>query len=220
MKNALITGANRGIGLEICRQLKEKDYEIHAVCRQTSDALNEIATQVYQGIDVGTIECIKKLKDIVNIEHLDLIVNVAGVLGNVSLDHLDFVLIEKQFQVNTLGPLRIVKALEDKIVNGGKIAMITSRMGSIADNTSGGYYGYRMSKAALNMASKSLAMDLKAKNIAIGIIHPGYVKTRMTEMCGHITPSQSAEGIIARIEELTLKNSGTFFHQNGEELPW
>src|SRR5690606_27563059 len=137
-----------------------------------------------------------------------------------SLDDLDFDRIRKQFEVNALGPLRVTKALLPHLKKGSKVALITSRMGSIADNGSGGMYGYRMSKAALNMAGKSLAVDLKDRGIAVIILHPGFVRTDMTGGNGMIDPDESARGLIARIEELTLDRSGTFRHMNGDELPW
>ena len=102
---------------------------------------------------------------------------------------------------------------------GGKIAVITSRMGSIDDNTSGAYYGYRMSKAAVNMAFKSLTLDIAPRGISVAILHPGMVATDMTGGTG-IPVTESAEGLIARLEELGPHNSGTFWHANGEVLPW
>jgi len=122
--------------------------------------------------------------------------------------------------VNALGPLRTVHALLAALQTGAKIALITSRMGSMADNTSGGYYGYRMSKAALNAAGVSLAHDLKARRIAVAILHPGYVRTDMTDRAGMIEPDASARLLLQRIDELTLETSGTFWHANGERLPW
>jgi NAD(P)-dependent dehydrogenase (short-subunit alcohol dehydrogenase family) len=103
---------------------------------------------------------------------------------------------------------------------GSKIANITSRMGSIADNDSGGRYGYRASKAALNAFGKSLAVDLKPRGIAVAQLHPGYVKTRMVNFGGLISPEESARGLAERIANLTLENTGSFWHSNGEELPW
>jgi NAD(P)-dependent dehydrogenase (short-subunit alcohol dehydrogenase family) len=100
------------------------------------------------------------------------------------------------------------------------VAFITSRMGSIADNSSGGAYGYRMSKAALNMAGKSLAEDLKSDGIAVAILHPGMVKTDMIRGHGQVEPADAAAGLLSRIEALTLATTGGFWHQNGESLPW
>lgn len=218
--NTLITGANRGIGLELTRQLKAAGHEIFAVCRQSSGELHEANVHIREGIDVAQDDAVDMLRQAMADVRLDWVINGAGVLEGVSWPDLDFDSILRQFQVNAVGPLRVVQAVAGQIADGGKVAMITSRMGSIADNTSGGSYGYRMSKAALNIASVSLAHDLVPRNIAVGIIHPGYVKTEMTGMRGNLTPEESARGIIARVEELNMDNSGTFWHQSGEVLPW
>merc|ERR1719229_536810 len=121
-----------------------------------------------------------------------------------------------QFNVNSLGPLRVVRGVFSRLSTGAKIAIITSRMGSISDNTSGGYYGYRMSKTAVNCAAKSLSVDLKEHGIAVGLLHPGYVRTDMTDGNGFIDAPESAEGLLARFDELNIENSGTFWHMNGE----
>ena len=146
--------------------------------------------------------------------------NCAGLLLNETLDDLSFERIQQQWEVNTIGPLRVVNALKSQLYTGSKIAMITSRMGSIADNTSGSRYGYRMSKAALNAASKSLAEDLKPKGVAVAILHPGLVATKMIGFHGDITPEVAAQRLMLRIDEMTLESSGTFWHSNGEILPW
>ena len=125
-----------------------------------------------------------------------------------------------QFEINSLGPLRITTALLPNLKEGSKVALITSRMGSVGDNTSGGQYGYRMSKCALNIAGASLAVDLRPKGIAVALLHPGFVRTEMTGGNGLINASESAAGLLARIEELNLANSGGFWHTNGESLSW
>ena len=124
--------------------------------------------------------------------------------------------------VNALGPLRVTHALlsADKIASPGKVAVITSRMGSIGDNTSGRRYGYRMSKAAVNAGFRSLAVDLKDRNIHVGILHPGMVQTDMIGGASGIPPEEAVEGLLNRIHELDAERSGRFFHQNGQELPW
>ncbi|VAX37893.1 Short-chain dehydrogenase/reductase (SDR) superfamily [hydrothermal vent metagenome] len=221
MQTALITGANRGIGLELCHQLKKKGFQITAVCRQGSDALKLLDVEIIEGIDVSQDQSIAKLKNALGDSRtFDLVINNAGLLDQNTVDHFDFESILRQFQINAVGPLRIVEVIKDMMPQGSKLVMITSRMGSIADNTSGSRYGYRMSKAALNIASVSLAQDFKDKQIAVGIIHPGFVKTDMTGHTGHLEPSESASNILARIEEFTLETSGTFWHSNGDKLPW
>lgn len=220
MNTALVTGANRGIGLEFCKQLKASHYDIIAVCRQSSAELEALGVRIETGIDMSDPATIKQLKERLGETKIDLLINNAGIMTNESIDNLDFDNIQKQWEVNTLGPLRVVSQLKHLMTNPAKIALITSRMGSIADNGSGGYYGYRMSKAALNMAGVSMAHELKDKGIAVGILHPGFVSTDMTGNNGQINPDESVTGLLARIENLNLDNSGTFWHMNGEVLPW
>jgi NAD(P)-dependent dehydrogenase (short-subunit alcohol dehydrogenase family) len=220
MTTYLITGTNRGIGLEYCKQLQEKGETVIAVCRQPSEELKNLGVQIEAGIDVTSDESVAELAQRLKGTTIDVLINNAGIIEANSLDDLDFESLERQFQVNAVAPLRVTKALLPMIPQGGKIIIMTSRMGSIEDNTSGGYYGYRMSKAALSMAGKSLAEDLKSHNIAVGILHPGMVRTRMTDFSG-ITTAESVQGLLQRIAELNLDNSGTFWHGvKGEVLPW
>ena len=172
------------------------------------------------GIDVAKPDSLNILTNNLGNTKIDLLINNAGILRNEVLGHLDFSTIEAQFAVNTLGPLRITEQVLRNLTDQAKIAMITSRMGSIADNTSGGRYGYRMSKAGLNIAAVSMAHDLKSRGISVGIIHPGLVGTEMIGGFGDVTPDQAAANIVQRIDELNLANSGTFWHANGEILPW
>lgn len=216
----LVTGANRGIGLAFCQHYIAQGYQVFAVCRQTSEALSALGCVIIDDVDVTEPASLQRVVDALSMVELDLVINNAGIFLNEKLDNMDFAAIEKQFEVNALAPLKLIFLLQDKIVSGGKIAMITSRMGSISDNGSGEYYGYRMSKAALNAASKSLAVDLRAKEIAVAILHPGYVATRMVGFSGDVDPTQSVSGLTERIEALDLNNSGTFWHANGEVLPW
>ncbi|MCH8533395.1 MAG: SDR family oxidoreductase [Saccharospirillum sp.] len=220
MKQAVITGANRGIGLELARHYVEAGWQVIGVCRQSSDALDAIAKRVVAGIDVTEEACIKKLASELDGEPIDLLINNAGLLQDEQLGKIDFDSIRSQMEINAYAPLRVTEALLPKLSKGSKIALITSRMGSIADNDSGGRYGYRASKAALNAFGKSLAMDLKPKGIAVALLHPGYVKTRMVNFGGHITPEEAAKGLAERIEGLTLENTGSFWHSNGDALPW
>jgi NAD(P)-dependent dehydrogenase (short-subunit alcohol dehydrogenase family) len=154
-------------------------------------------------------------------QSLDGVILNAGILHFNGLHDLDVEAIRQQFEVNALSPLRLASVLTSNLSVGSWIALTTSRMGSIADNTSGGSYGYRMSKAALNIAGKSLAIDLKPKGIAVAILHPGLVATRMVNFNPNgISPQQSVEGLLQRIDALTLETSGSFWHANGDALPW
>ena len=151
---------------------------------------------------------------------IDILINNAGILTEELLCEIDYERIEQQFKVNAMGPLRTTEALLNQLHTGAKVVLITSRMGSLADNSSGASYGYRMSKAALNAAGVSLAHDLKPKGIAVCMLHPGFVQTDLVGYQGNINTQQSAKQIQARIKELTLNNSGWFKHANGEQIPW
>ena len=221
MGTYVITGANRGIGLEYCRQLQARGDEAIALCRQSSPELDALGIRVETGIDISADDSILELASCLKGVEIDVLINNAGIAERISLDDLDLESIRRQFEVNALGPLRVTQALLDNMVEGSKVALMTSRMGSIADNTSGSSYGYRMSKVALSMAGKSLAIDLKPRKIAVAILHPGWVSTGMTNFTSKgIEPEESVKGLLARLDELTLETSGGFWHANGERLPW
>jgi len=192
-----------------------------AVCRTASDELKQLGVPVEDGVDITSDESVAALRERLGDRPIHTLINNAGILQRVTLDDLDFDSIRQQFEVNALGALRVTHALLPLLHEGSKVVMMTSRMGSIEDNTSGSSYGYRMSKVALSMAGKSLAHDLKSRGIAVAILHPGLVQTRMTNFTpGGITPEESVKGLLQRIDELTLENTGTFWHANGEVLPW
>lgn len=175
---------------------------------------------IVEGVDVSDDSSITLLKQQLKGVTIDCLINNAGILRDENLQHLDTATINEQFQVNALAPLVVTHALLANLSSESKVALITSRMGSIADNTSGGRYGYRMSKAALNAAGMSLAQDLKADNIAVGIYHPGYVQTDMVNNSGDIPASEAASRLLGLIDNLSLAETGVFKHSNGEILPW
>lgn len=222
MANVVITGANRGIGLALVKQYLQKGDKVYGLCRNCSDELNQSGAKVITKVDVGNPEtlpsALAKLKDI----KIDVLINNAGAYSSETIQDWDPNTIEHVYRVNAMGPLLVTQCLLGGLVRsgGGKIAMITSRMGSIEDNSSGGRYGYRMSKAALNAASVSLAHDLKSEGIAVAILHPGFVQTEMVNFNGDVSAEESAKNLVQRIDELNLENSGTFWHANGQELPW
>ena len=220
MPTVLITGANRGIGLALARHYWQHRCSVIGVCRQSDKALEACCHHVISGIDLQSDDAVKCLTDALADRRIDLLISNAGILQDEQLDSIDFDSIERQFQVNALGSLRLVSALQANLSVGSKIALITSRMGSIEDNTSGGRYGYRMSKAALNAAGKSMAHDLKGRGVAVAILHPGLVSTAMINFNGQVSAEHAAGQLAERIEALNLKNTGTFWHANGDELPW
>jgi len=215
----VVTGAGRGIGLELCRQLRGRGETVVAACRRAEPALAALGCEVVDGVEVTDDAGIARLVAALAGRRVDVLVNNAGILARESLDDLDAESIRRQFEVNALAPLRVTRALLPNFGEGSKVAIITSRMGSIADNGSGGYYGYRMSKAAVNMAGVSLARDLRGRGIAVLLLHPGMVATEMTGGSG-IPVQQSAANLIARIDSLGLEQSGSFHHADGQPLPW
>lgn len=219
MATVLVTGANRGIGLALTTLLHGRGDTVIATRRHPSPELDALGVR-QEPLDVASDESVAALDARLGDLSIDLLVNNAGVLSRQTLADLDFDAIRWQFEVNALGPLRVTAALRHRLASGAKVGIVTSRMGSIADNTSGGAYGYRMSKAAVNMAGTSLRHDLAADGVAVALLHPGYVRTGMTGGRGHLTPEQSAECLLARLDALTMQTSGTFWHASGEELPW
>lgn len=223
MANILITGANRGIGLALTRLYRERGDTVYAVCRNTSPALAASGAQVIDGIDMRDAASIARLPEVLAGVQLDTVILNAGIFSNETLDKLDdaaLTAIRQQFEVNTLGPLLTTHAVLGQLAEGSKLAIITSRMGSVSDNSSGAYYGYRASKAAVNAVGKSLAVDLASRGIAVCLLHPGLVATEMVGGKGDVSPEQAAEGLAARVDALSLANTGSFWHANGSTLPW
>ena len=221
MSTYLITGANRGIGLELVRQLSNRGDDVIATCRTASPELKSLSVRIEENVDITSGDSVINLRENLNDTQVDVLIQNAGIAESNSLSTLDPQSIIHQFEVNALSPLCFVQTMISQLSKSAKIALISSRMGSIADNCSGGSYGYRMSKVALCMAGKSLSVDLKPKGIAVGILHPGLVSTRMTGFTSSgIQPKQSVNGLIHRIDELTIENTGTFWHANGQILPW
>jgi NAD(P)-dependent dehydrogenase (short-subunit alcohol dehydrogenase family) len=220
MATALITGCSRGIGFSLAKLLKQRGDHVIATCRRETAELAALGVEIAEGDDVTSDKSVNLLAEKLKGRTLDLLINNAGLLASESLVNLDFASIQRQMEVNAYGPLRVTHKLSALLPRGSKVALITSRMGSIGDNTSGGMYGYRMSKTALNAAGKSLAHDLEPLGIAVAILHPGYVKTQMTGGHGNVSPDTAARDLLTRIDQLSLETSGTFWHANGEILPW
>jgi NAD(P)-dependent dehydrogenase (short-subunit alcohol dehydrogenase family) len=217
---AIVTGANRGIGLELVRQIESRGSQVVAVCRTNSPGLERLGVRVESGIQLTAPDAGRQIAQRFAHDEIDLLIHNAGMLVDDSLGHLDPNDVRAQFEVNALAPLLLTAALTPRLTQGAKVALITSRMGSMGDNGSGGHYGYRMSKAALNAAGVSLARDLHQHQVAVVMLHPGAVRTEMTGGRGMIDVEESARGLLQRIDELRLETTGRFLHQNGEVLPW
>lgn len=220
MATVVIVGSNRGIGLALVKAYVAKGFPVIGTCRTASPELEATGATVLEGIDMTSDESALRLQSALVGKDVSLAVINAGILSIERIDAMDLSTIEHQLQVNSIGPLRMALALLPSLQSGSKLGFITSRMGSMTDNTSGSAYGYRMSKAALNMAGVSLSLDVADLGVAVALIHPGYVRTDMTGGNGLISTTESAEGIVARMNELRMETSGSFWHAQGEPLPW
>jgi NAD(P)-dependent dehydrogenase (short-subunit alcohol dehydrogenase family) len=219
MTTILITGCNRGIGLQLASQLSARGDTVIGVCRNPSDELSALGVQLITGIDVADGDCVATLKAELGDTRLDVLINNAGILLDDQFGSINYDDMVRQYEVNTLGPLRVTEALRDNLGENSKVAIVSSRVGSISDNGSGNYYGYRASKTAVNQIGTNLMHELKPAGIAIALLHPGLVATEMTGGRG-ISAEDSAAGLISRIDELSLEKSGGFWHAEGYELPW
>lgn len=232
MKTTLITGANRGIGLEFARQYAMDGWRVFASCRNpaAADALNRLAAQYPDQIaiyllDVADHQQIDQLAHILSNQTIDLLINNAGVYppeqGDV-FGKTDYAAWDHAFAVNTMAPLRIVEAFIRQVSASQfkTVITVTSKMGSIADNRGGGSYGYRSSKAAVNIVMKSLSIDLSASGIIAVLLHPGWVRTDMGGPNGLISVEQSVIGMRHVISRLKFEDSGKFYAFDGQAVPW
>lgn len=226
-KTVLVTGADRGIGAALCAQAAARGDRAIGSCFGDGETLRAQGVEAIGGIDVASRAAVSKLVERLAGARIDVLIHNAGVVRESKLGRFDFEGFIKEYEVNALAPLRVTEALLPNLGEGSKIGIITSRVGSLGENSSGGLYGYRMSKAAANMAGMCLAIELKARGIAVMSLHPGTVLTDMTRSLGDTTtmgaaiePAVAAQGLWARIEELTLETSGSFRHANGATLPW
>ncbi len=221
MARIVITGANRGIGLELARQLGARGDEVVAACRESSPELAAAeGVEIHEGVELSDDASVADFAKKVTKKRVDILINNAGILTREALDGLDFERMRRQYEINALAPLRMTKAILPAMGEGGKVAIVTSRVGSLGDNGSGGKYGYRMSKAAANMAGVNLAIDLEEQGIAVVLLHPGHVRTGMTGGNGLTDADAAAKGLIERIDALSLATTGSFWHAEGYELPW
>lgn len=226
MATFLVIGADRGIGLAICRQLAARGETVVAACLCRGGALDDAGIEVISGIEVTSGSAVARMADALEKRggRIDGLIHVAGVLGLDALGSLDYDDVRRQIEINTVGPLRAVEAALPHLAPDAKVGIVTSRVGSLADNGTGGMYAYRVSKAGANMVALNLHHDLSKRGIAVAALHPGMVATDLTKDIpgdfDYIGPDEAAAGLIRRMDELTLETSGRFWHANGEELPW
>ena len=226
MPTVLVVGADRGIADAISRRLHQRGDTVIAACLDGNDELAALGVTVIGNVDVTSQPSVDELvaKLASADRKLDVVFHVAGVLGLDELGSIDYDDVRRQFEINTLGPLRTIEAVRDLLHDGSKVGIVTSRVGSLGDNGSGGMYAYRVSKAAANMVALNLHHDLSKRGISVLALHPGMVATALTKdypgNFDYLTPDQAATGLIKDIDQLAPANSGRFQHSNGEFLPW
>ncbi len=226
MSTVLIVGADRGIAASISRLLHERGDTVIAACLVGNDELAAKGVTVVGDVDVTSQPSIDAFaaKLAADDVRLDAVFHVAGVLGLDELGSIDYDDVRRQLEINTIGPLRTIEAVRNLLHDGSKVGILTSRVGSLGDNTSGGMYAYRVSKAAANMVVLNLHHDLSKRGISVLALHPGMVATDLTKDYpgdfDYITPDAAAAGLIADLDNLTPDNSGRFQHSNGDFLPW
>ena len=230
----LITGANRGIGLELVRQYLHEGWQVIACCRSPEKAtdLSRLASRTRGNLhilplDVRDDSAFSRLSLSLSGEGIDILFNNAGVYGphaqsEPACAHTDKQSWQDTFLVNTIAPLQLVEALKPNLLLGEKklVALMSSRMGSLSDNSSGGAYIYRSSKAALNAVGKSLSIDLAEEGIGVALMHPGWVQTDMGGASALITTTESVRGIKSVLDDFSLSQSGQFINYNGIVIPW
>lgn len=222
MPTILITGANRGLGLEFARQYAADGWRVLATVRDpmAGRAASEAGAEVYVA-DVADAGSIRRLKDSLKGAPLDVLLNNAGTYGErQSLGDLDPEEFLRVTRVNTLGPLLMAQAFADQMAGARIIATVSSKMGSIAENTSGNFYAYRASKAAVNMVMKGLALDLAGQGITAVALSPGWVRTDMGGPNAPLDPPTAVSGMRKVLAQVSLNDSGKFFHFDGTEVPW
>ena len=219
-QTVVVTGANRGIGLELCRQLKARGHRVIALCRDSSHELKALQVEILTGIDVSLDEVEHRVRLALTEVSIDWLIHNAGMLYREGLEQLSFDHVRQQFETNALGPLRVTRGLLENLHAGSKILIVSSKVGSIGENVTGGHYGYRMTKAAVNAAGVSLSIDLRPRGIAVGMVHPGHVRTSMGGAHAPSSVEESASNLLNRLEGLNLETSGTFWNADGAILPW
>ena len=228
MSTVLITGANRGLGYEFVKQYSENGFEVLACCRNRNNAkeLKELAEtsnkiKVYE-LDVGNLKVIKSLSQQLKNEKIDVLINNAGIYRSSTVGNINYDEWIESFKVNTIAPYQMVENFLNQIMNSDlkKVVSITSKMGSIDDNTSGGSYIYRSSKTALNSMMRCLTHDLKNQGVATLTLHPGWVRTDMGGPGGWIDSFESVKGMIKQIDKLTIDDSGKYLDYAGKSINW
>jgi 2-glutathionyl-2-methylbut-3-en-1-ol dehydrogenase len=228
----MVVGADRGIAHAMARHLHERGDEVVAACFGDGADLVELGIAVEPGVDVTSDEAVTGLGKRLAQRgvRLEWLVHVAGIMHLDTLDTVDLDDVRRQFEVNTIGPLRVVRELRGLLAGGAKVGILTSRVGSLGDNSSGGDYAYRISKAAANMVALNLHHDLSELGVLVQALHPGMVRTHLLDVidpdemqryaAAFVPPEDAAAQLVAVLDALTPEDAGRFQHANGSFLPW
>lgn len=219
MARALITGAESGLGLALVRVFTDAGYSVAVLCRGASAELDALAPDMHADVDVTNAAAVYRAAAALGDAPIDMLINNAGIMIEDDIDRIDIAAVRLQFEVNALGPLNVALAFRRRLRRGSRMINISSRLGSIGDNSSGDDYGYRMSKAAQNMLTSNLAIELGKEGVCVAALHPGIVATGMTG--GKGTPADEvARDLKKTIDGLNDDRSGKFLDRFGEEIPW
>ena len=219
MTHTLITGAESGLGLALTRVFIDAGSTVAALCRVSSPALDALAPDIHEGVDVTNAAAVYRAAAEMGDKTIDVLINNAGIMIEDHIDRIDIAAVRGQFEVNALGPLSMALAFRKRFRRGSRMVNISSRLGSMEDNDSGEDYGYRMSKAAQNMLTSNLSIDLAKEDVIVVALHPGIVATGMTG--GKGTPTDEvARDLKAVIDTLDASQSGQFLDRFGSQIPW
>ncbi len=220
----VVVGADRGIGAALLDVYRERGDETVAVCLGDGDRWAGTAVHVIPNVDVRSDRAVEKLASVLQGTHIDVLVHVAGVGALDRWGQFDFERMLDHYNLNALGPLRVLSALAENLGRGSKVGIVTSRMGSIGDNASGRMYSYRMSKAAANMLGVNLYHELRPRGAFVVLLHPGTVATEMTRGARNwdamTKPAEAAAGLAAQLDSLGPDSPAEFRHADGTLLPW
>lgn len=221
MATICITGPNRGIGLELARQYRSRGDDVMAIVRAPTQEISAIGAEIFSGIDVSDEFSVARLARELAGRKIDVLINNAGIFRDRNtLADVDLNAVREEFEVNTMGPLIVAQALSPLLADGGKLAIVSSNLGSIENTARASGYGYNVSKSGVNMVGKMLSLELAARKIAVLLLHPGWVSTDMTAHEGPVAAPDSAAGLIREIDALSMDTTASFRTWDGETLPW
>ena len=216
---ALVTGANRGIGLGWVRRLMTRERPVLAICRERSPELSALGVEILDGLDITSAEASTAIAQTLAERRISMLVHNAGLFVKDRLGELDARRLRQQWEVNALAPLLLTQALQDRFAPGARVILMSSNLASIAQST-GGHYGYRMSKAALNMVGRTLAKDLAPRDVVVLVLSPGRVRTAMSGYRGDADVDEAAEQLLVLASQASAADAGRFLERDGAHLPW